>query len=82
MCDTLPVHISGYRSGKGVNVDTLAVGLSAKVSGCCRGRMVSCEPPHNTRRAYKMNVKFSFDKAIVEWRGFMLEDVQIGRAHV
>ena len=22
-----------------------------------------------------MNVKFSFDKAIVEWRGFMLEDV-------
>lgn len=23
MCDTLSVHISGYRSGKGVNVDTL-----------------------------------------------------------
>ncbi len=24
MCDTLPVHISGYRSGKGVYVDPLA----------------------------------------------------------
>ena len=36
--------------------------------------MVSCGQPHD-RKAHKMNVKFSFDKAIVERRGFMLEDV-------
>ena len=35
MRDTLPVHISGYRFGKGVNVDTFAVGLSGKLSGYC-----------------------------------------------
>ena len=35
MRDTLPVHISGYRFGKGVNVDPFAVGLSGKLSGYC-----------------------------------------------
>ena len=29
MCDTLPVHISGYRSGKGVYVDPLNVNCLA-----------------------------------------------------
>ena len=78
MCNTLLVHISGYCFGKGVCVDTLTVNrrlkLSGKLSGCCRGKVISCGPLYD-RRGHKMNVKFSFDEAIVERRDFTLEDV-------
>ena len=38
MCDTLPVHISEYRSGKGVYVDPLTVNCQANYLDIATGR--------------------------------------------
>ena len=75
MCDTLPVHMLGYCFGKGVCVDTLVMNQSDCLASY---PYVTGERWYHVdnRRAYKMKVKFSFDKATVERRGFTLIDTQ------
>ena len=77
MCNTLPVHILGYCFGKGVCVDTLAMNQSDCLANYLdvAGEGWYHVGHHIIRRAYKMNVKFSFDRVAVERRGFTLEDV-------